>query len=206
VIVESHRLDDQARDVLQKAGTRAILAADAIVADQQAQGKIGQAGTVAAAHLLATGHRWLGAVVPHDPTIRWLGLRRLTGVAQVAQAHGVPVERIDLALDRQEALVLAHSWRTQPHPTGVFAYNDEYAMLLLSALHKAGVAIPGDVAVIGCDNLPLCDFLIPPLTSIAVHPEVSGRALADRFHAMILGLPLPPAEPAEPTLIVRESA
>ncbi len=206
VIAEAHRLDDQAREVLQKAGTRAILTGYVTGADQDAPAWLETAGTLAANHLLAGGHQWLGAVVPRDRELVPLGLRRLAGVEQAARIQGVPVERIDLALDGQEAAALAERWRRHPHPSGVFAYNDEYALLLMSALLRAGLAIPGDVAVVGCDNLRLCEFVLPPLTSITLHPELAGRAMGDRLHATIVGVPNQPTEPVEPTLIVRESA
>lgn len=207
VIAESHRLDEQARKLLYSAGARAILAAYPNAGiDEDASEWLEKAGALAAQHLIDTGHRWIGVVVPQDPNILSIGLRRFKGVEQVGQRHGVQIERIDLALDAQEARNLVERWRHHPHPSGVFAYNDEYAVMLMGALLKAGMSIPGDVAVIGCDNLRLCDLVFPPLTSIALHPEASGRALAERFHAVVCGLPYQRPAYIEPTLIVRESA
>jgi DNA-binding LacI/PurR family transcriptional regulator len=57
----------------------------------------------------------------------------------------------------------------------VFAYNDEYAMLLMRALQDEGIGIPEDTAVIGADDLMLGRLLRPRLST--VHIELpSGRA------------------------------
>lgn len=206
VIAEAYQLDDQAIDLLHRVGTRAVLTGSWVVTDREDPGWIGRAGVYAAEHLIAAGHRWLAAVVPREPDLSRMGLERLAGVELVAQRHEVPVERIDLELDARGASALAETWQRNPHPTGVFAYNDEYAMVLMRALLDAGLAIPGEVAVIGCDNLWFCDFLRPRLTSISMHPDIGGRALADRLHAMILGAPREPLDMGPPTIIVRDSA
>lgn len=206
VIVEAHRLDEASRELLHKAGTRAILSAELTDADPDVPGWMGAAGVHAAEYLIAAGHRRLGAIVPREAAYTSVGLRRLKGVEQVAQAHGVPVERIDLGLDRADASALAERWKTRPHPTGVFAHNDEYATVLMRGLQDAGIDIPADVAVIGCDNLWLCEFLRPRLTSITMHPEVGGETLAEQLHAMILDRPFVPSDPGRPTVVVRESA
>ncbi len=60
----------------------------------------------------------------------------------------------------------------------MFAYNDEYAMLLMRALQDAGIAVPDETAVIGADDLMLGRLLRPRLST--VHIELpSGRDLAE---------------------------
>lgn len=60
----------------------------------------------------------------------------------------------------------------------MFAYNDEYAMLLMRALQEEGVGIPDETAVIGADDLMLGRLLRPRLST--VHIELpSGRDLAE---------------------------
>lgn len=73
----------------------------------------------------------------------------MEGVARVANAHGLRVDRIDLAFDEVEAANLAARWRRAEHPTGIFTCNDEYGMLLMRALLDAGLVIPGDIAPVG---------------------------------------------------------
>jgi DNA-binding LacI/PurR family transcriptional regulator len=60
----------------------------------------------------------------------------------------------------------------------VFAYNDEYAMLLMRALQDEGVAVPADTAVIGADDLLLGRLLRPRLSTVRIELP-SGRDLAE---------------------------
>jgi len=60
----------------------------------------------------------------------------------------------------------------------VFAYNDEYAMLLMRALQDEGVRIPEDTAVIGADDLMLGRLLRPRLSTVHIRLP-SGRDLAE---------------------------
>ena len=48
-------------------------------------------------------------------------------------------------------------------------------MGLLSAASRLGIAVPGDLSVIGYDNLPLSAYTIPPLTTIDQPKETLGR-------------------------------
>ena len=52
------------------------------------------------------------------------------------------------------------------HPDAVFAASDIMAVGAMRAINEAGLRIPGDVAVIGFDDLPLAAHTNPPLTTI----------------------------------------
>ena len=52
-------------------------------------------------------------------------------------------------------------------PVGIFATNDQLATRLLDACRRAGIPVPEEVAVVGCENeATLCNFASPPLTSV----------------------------------------
>lgn len=208
VVAERHQLTDHVVEILHKAGVSAIFPVSLQATDSETQATLEEVGAIAAEHLIAAGHQRLGVVVPRDPLLLPIGLARLEGASKVARAHEVMVERIDLALDEQEVFVLAQRWRRQEHPSGVFAYNDEYAMLLMRALLDSEMSIPGDVAIVGCDNLPLCNWLRPRLTSIWPQPDESSRVTADRIHDAITGRNSPPVSQSRvrSKLIIRESA
>jgi DNA-binding LacI/PurR family transcriptional regulator len=90
----------------------------------------------------------------------------------------------------------------------VFTYNDEYGMLLMRAVLDAGLRIPADLAMVGADDLPLCDLLRPRLTS--VHPDAipSARSVAEALHALIQGVRprVPSLRLLQSRIVVRESA
>ena len=65
-----------------------------------------------------------------------------------------------------------------PEATAVFAANDQTALGVLRALHEHGRSVPGDVSVVGFDDLPEAPFFIPPLTTVRQDfAQVGRRAL-----------------------------
>ena len=57
--------------------------------------------------------------------------------------------------------------QARPGPTAVMAYNDESALPVLKALRDLGLSVPGEVSVVGQNDLTLAQYLDPPLTSVA---------------------------------------
>jgi LacI family transcriptional regulator len=55
---------------------------------------------------------------------------------------------------------------SSPLPDAVFAAYDDMAIGVLKALYESGVSIPGDIAVVGYDNIRYTEFLFQPLTTI----------------------------------------
>ncbi len=165
-------------------------------------------GICAAEYLASKGHRRLAGIVPCEPALVEAGLQRFAGVERVSRQLGLQVWREDLAFDEDAAARLVTSWRGPRAPTAVFAYNDDYAMLLMRALQDAGVAIPDDVAVIGVDDLPFCTLLRPRLTSVRHLRGDSIRLGAEALHALIQGRSAEhlPVNMVVPHLVVRESA
>jgi DNA-binding LacI/PurR family transcriptional regulator len=90
----------------------------------------------------------------------------------------------------------------------VFAANDQMALGLLRALWEAGRSVPGDISVVGFDDIPEAEFLIPPLTTVRQDfTEVGHRAIAILQAA--ISDPDPDADLPErliqPELVVRSS-
>jgi LacI family transcriptional regulator len=65
--------------------------------------------------------------------------------------------------------------------TAVLAVNDSVAVGLIEALHAAGVAVPGQISVVGVDDIP--EARIVRLTTVAGPTDEAGRAAV----AMLLG-------------------
>lgn len=209
VILSASGLSRQVVDVIDKAGTRAVIAIGEVASGlvPTVVTDFTPVGACAARYLVSRGHRHLAVVVPRDHRILRIGIQRLQGVEQVGQALGLQVARVDLAYDKEEVAQLAARWRQGPRPTAVFTYNDEYGMLLMSALQDARLSIPDDIALVGCDNLPLCELLRPQLTSIQTSPDLSAHAIAVFFDELIQGRGSkePPLAVADPKIVARES-
>jgi DNA-binding LacI/PurR family transcriptional regulator len=210
-IIWSEHVSAEAVEVLRRAGTRAFLGvgmqASALVPSLLT--RVGDGvGACAAAHLAERGYTDLGVVVPREAGLVHLGLARLAGVERVASERGLRVRRFDLAYTEDAAAELAREWRQASAPRAVFTYNDEYAMLLMRALHDAELRVPDHIALVGADDLPLCRLLRPRLSSVALDIQASAQAIANRLHASVLAeAPIDPGPITidEPRIVMRES-
>jgi LacI family transcriptional regulator len=62
--------------------------------------------------------------------------------------------------------------------TALFAGNDTIAVGAMAALREAGLSVPGDVAVVGFDDLPIASYCQPPLTTVNTQPILQGEQAA----------------------------
>ena len=122
-------------------------------------------GRIAAQHLLDLGHRRLGFVgdVPR-PGFGFASSRlRLRGVEQALRAEGIALREEDIALaehGRAPARASAHAILARPgRPSAIVAASDTEAMGVLQAAAELGLAVPGDLSVIGYDDIEAADFL-----------------------------------------------
>jgi LacI family transcriptional regulator len=65
-------------------------------------------------------------------------------------------------------------------PTSIFAANDSLAFRAIEVLRTAGRRIPEDVAVVGFDDIPLAQEMLPPLTTVRIPLAEIGRRAATR--------------------------
>ncbi len=196
-------------DVLSRNGVRAILAYGAAPSTPIPSVSIDftSVGDCVGQYLVGKGHQSVGVIVPRDPRILRLGLQRLEGLERAGEKAGMRIERIDLDYDTRQAGKLAAEWKAGPRHSAAFTYNDEYGMLLMSALQDVGLNIPGDIAHVGCDDLPLCEMLRPRLTSVNLGATSPAHEISSYFDQMIRGQ-TPTGTPNIPLvckIIIRES-
>jgi LacI family transcriptional regulator len=89
----------------------------------------------------------------------------------------------------------------------LFCNNDDLALGAYRGLREAGLRVPDDVMLVGCDGIEDMQFLEQPLTTIAI-PVEEMCALAWRFLRRRIENPDTPLQHAllQPTLVVRESS
>jgi DNA-binding LacI/PurR family transcriptional regulator len=93
-----------------------------------------------------------------------------------------------------------------PDVTAVFAANDSMALGVLRALHDYGRDVPGDVSLIGFDDLPEVAYLTPRLTTVRQDfAEVGRRGLALLVEQIESGVKGARRVVVGTTLIVRDS-
>ena len=56
--------------------------------------------------------------------------------------------------------------RNEELPTGIFMFNDFMAYGVYRGITKSGLQIPGDISVVGFDDIPQVKYLDPPLTTL----------------------------------------
>jgi LacI family transcriptional regulator len=94
------------------------------------------------------------------------------------------------------------------HPTtAVVAYNDLMAIGLMRGLGRIGVPVPGQVSVVGFDDIFGSDFCTPALTTVAAPLRALGAAGVRRLLAELGGAPVRTGPPGvvPVRLVVRES-
>jgi DNA-binding LacI/PurR family transcriptional regulator len=89
-------------------------------------------------------------------------------------------------------------------PTALFAANDQIAMGVLAAFVARGVSVPGDVSVVGFDDLPGAEFLVPALTTVHQDFVQLGRRSIEGLFDMIGGGSAR-HQLIAPTLVIRRS-
>lgn len=60
-------------------------------------------------------------------------------------------------------------------PTAIFTANDSLAVGCYRAIQERGLQIPGDISVIGFNDISMAKYLAPPLTTVHVHMNFMGR-------------------------------
>lgn len=89
--------------------------------------------------------------------------------------------------------------------TAVFASNDQMALGLVHGLAERGLSVPGDVSVVGFDDLPDSRHFLPPLTTIRQDFAALGALALQLVIAAIEGEQGAQHDKIEPTLVVRSS-
>lgn len=129
------------------------------------------AGTARAAarELLATGFRHFAFV--SQPSRRHWSETRGRVFAETIRLHGADCHVLKSAGRQPESAVwqrmIRAFLRALPRPCGLFAATDLTASDILAAARELGVEVPGELAVLGVDNLEeLCESTLPTLSSI----------------------------------------
>ncbi len=141
-----------------------------------------QGGRTATRELLDHGHRRIGFVTNSDDIPATPG--RLAGYRGALAEAGIAFDPDLVAADRSDAQGGYRAARrlldTAQRPTALFCFNDRMAMGAYRAAAELGLAIPGDLSVIGFDNQELIsENLFPALSTVALpHYEMGARAIA----------------------------
>jgi DNA-binding LacI/PurR family transcriptional regulator len=164
------------------------------------------AARVAVEYMIDRGHRRIACVV-HDLAYS-AAQERLKGYRAALTAAGIEFDR---------SLVVAGGWDATSGReamaslleretfTGVFVAFDMGAVGALAAIRSAGLSVPGDLSLVGFDDIPIAEFLDPPLTTIHVPAFELGAALARVLLDRLEGRPVTKRTILETHLVARSS-
>jgi LacI family transcriptional regulator len=161
-------------------------------------------------HLVELGHTRIGHIA--GPQNLSTGTGRLQGFTSAMNGHGLepPAEAISIATafmreaGRAAALALLDRY---PELTAVVAANDLLALGLYDALRERGMSCPGDVSVVGHNDMPFVDMVSPPLTTVRIRHREMGVQAARLLLQLVRGEAQGGVDVVlKPDLVVRESS
>lgn len=149
-----------------------------------------RAGAKAATkHLIAQGHRRI--VFASTPLTRWTRMEMLKGYRDALAAAGIAFDESlvyiydsdgrqqEQELELTAGRSIATGMMEQGMPaTAVLCVNDMLAIGLIQTMRKNGVQVPEDISVVGFDDIPLAEALVPALTTVRYPAEEIGRLTA----------------------------
>lgn len=167
------------------------LSVDQIAGARLAVAALADAGHTRIAHLAGPAH-WLEAELRADGFAAEIEARGLES--------GVVLEGDWTARSGYEAAIAVRDAGV----TAVFAANDQMALGLIGGLHEAGVAVPGDISIVGFDDVPDAAYYWPQLTTVRQDfEELARRAVASLTGGS--GGAASALPPVEPVLVARRS-
>jgi DNA-binding LacI/PurR family transcriptional regulator len=127
----------------------------------------------AAEHLISLGHRAI--VYVSGPETSWANQARWRAMRNALANHGLPAARIGpFAASRPSGSAAADAL-LNTGATACIIFNDLLAIGMLSRLRERKVGVPGDISIVGCDDIFGADFCHPPLTTLTAPIEQAGR-------------------------------
>lgn len=163
---------------------------------------------LAVRHLLGLGHETVWHIAgPSD----WFEARdRVEGWRQTLEEAGATVPPVLVGdWSARSGYAAGEVLAGIPGVTAVFVGNDQMALGLLRALYERGIRVPDDISVVGFDDIPEAEYLLPPLTTVRQDFDEVGR----RSMALLLDMLDDGADAAAatarvvvpPTLVLRQS-
>ena len=138
-------------------------------------------------HLHDLGHTRIATI--SGPRSTPPGADRLAGYLEELERLGLPA-RDDYVLEGDFYDETGHAATRRllelaEPPTAVFAASDLMAAGALRAAHELGVAVPGDLAIVGFDDIALAALIQPSLTTVRQNMQAIGEAAAKALGRMI---------------------
>ncbi|MEU7586859.1 LacI family DNA-binding transcriptional regulator [Micromonospora sp. NPDC049230] len=165
--------------------------------------------TTAVEHLLGLGHRRIGFIAGRSSlAAAW---SREEGYRAALRDAGLPIDPTLIGegdFNPESAVPLARALlqRADP-PTAIFAASDGMALKVLEVAAQLGFSVPGDLSVVGFDNIPESALTDPGLTTVDQSMYHLGYEAARMLKSLVTGEWEGPRQVVLPTgLVIRGSS
>ncbi|MEV1026369.1 LacI family DNA-binding transcriptional regulator [Streptomyces sp. NPDC050264] len=149
-----------------------------------------RAAREATEHLLARGRRRIAVVGGTVRGRQGTDRLRTDGYREALKAAGVPFDSalvvpVDAYHWKDGARAAAALMDAEPRPDALLCLNDHLALGALRALHEGGRSVPGDLDVVGFDDIEGSRFNVPSLTTVSPDKSEIARAAVELLLARI---------------------
>ncbi|MEV4621395.1 LacI family DNA-binding transcriptional regulator [Asanoa sp. NPDC049573] len=124
-------------------------------------------------HLVSLGHRDI--VYVSGPQQSWSNQARWQAMKAALERHKLRAQRVGPFPSGRGSGTAAADAVLNSGATACVAFNDLFAIGMLTRLRERGVQVPADLSVVGCDDIFGADFSNPPLTTLTAPIEQAGR-------------------------------
>ena len=164
-------------------------------------------GYIATHHLVELGHTriaFLGDISADCPEFQ----ERYSGHCEALRQagwHEIPLLQAPAHPSKQSGyLATREVLRRGGDFSAIFCSSDLSALGAVQALRDEGLSIPGDVSVVGFDDIPTATYVSPALTTVRQNTAKAGEVMVDALLRLVHGEPVE-SQLIEPELVVRDS-
>jgi DNA-binding LacI/PurR family transcriptional regulator len=155
-------------------------------------------------YLLNLGHQFI-AHIAGPPNVQSAEKRKMGYTDAIIKAGLEPFVRHG-SFSYESGYQVMASLLQEGHPTAVFAANDLMALGAIQAIEDAGLSVPRDIAIFGCDDIFVAQISKPPLSTIMQPAYQMGVCALEMLHERIEGLREEPKKIIlEHRLVIRHS-
>jgi DNA-binding LacI/PurR family transcriptional regulator len=138
-------------------------------------------GRLAGEYLLSLGHRHIAYIA--GPSSAHSSIERLEGCRSALRERGldIPAEWVASGNGRDDGGRAGVDFllRRSPCPTAIFCYNDMTAIGAMQAVKATDLRVPGDLSIVGYDDIAFAALVDPPLTTVAQSKHALGQRAMD---------------------------
>lgn len=163
-------------------------------------------GELATRHLIERGCQnfaFFGDPVAPEIAERLAGCR--TALDEAGLGNNLTILPAHLTAETAHPAISKWLVETKAIPNGIIAASDVIAMSALRALSEHGVSVPGEVHVVGYDDLAFANQTVPPLSTIKQDLSAGAAHMVDLLFKRIAGENTESVV-LEPELVVRQSS